>query len=254
MMRLFFGLLAAILLCACVSAHKPDAADRYDRYGVVVAHDTVNRSIFLVFSADSLFEGAPTILDALDERDIRGNFFFTGNFLERVENRSVIQRIISAGHYVGGHGNRHLLLADWDADRSPLVSTDSLLADVRANICALGTYGITPDRCRWFMPSYEWIAAEQVQPLCDSLGLKVINPTPELLTFRDYTTPDMPDYFSSDTIINQLFDYERTNGLNGAIVIIHPGTQNKRIDKLYNHLPMLLDSLSSRGYSFERLP
>ena len=253
-MRFFLSIIAAMLLCACVSSHKPDVADRYDRFGVIVAHDTVSHSIFLVFTADSLFEGAPIILDALAERGILANFFFTGNFLERASNRSVIQRVISVGHYVGGHGNRHLLLADWDADRTPLVSTDSLLADVRANICALGAFGITPDRCRWFMPSYEWIAAEQVPPLCDSLGLKVINPTPELLTFRDYTTPDMPDYFSSDTIISQLFDYERTHGLNGAIIIIHPGTQQKRIDKLYNHLPMLLDSLSACGYSFERLP
>ncbi len=228
-------------------------SDVYDRHGTTVRHDTARKVIYLVFSADSMFEGAPVMLEAMDQRGIKGNFFFTGNFLDREENSDIIKKIIDSRHYVSGHSNRHLLLADWDSERTPLVTIDSLLTDVDSNFMALERYGVNRDSARWFLPPYEWIAGIQTKALRDSLGLEVINPTPGIQIFRDYTTPDMPDYHSSDSIIRQLFDFERNRSLNGAFLIIHLGTQDARTDKLYNHAPMLLDSLLVLGYTFERL-
>lgn len=228
-------------------------ADVYDRHGTTVRHDTARKVIYLVFSADSMFEGAPTMLEAMDNRGIKGNFFFTGNFLEREENHDIIRRIIDGHHYVSGHSNRHLLLADWDNGHTPLVTIDSMLSDVDSNFMALERYGIERDSARWFLPPYEWIAGIQTKALRDSMGLEVINPTPGIQIFRDYTTPDMADYHSSDSILRQLFEFERNRGLNGAFLIIHLGTQDVRTDKLYNHAPMLLDSLLLLGYTFERL-
>lgn len=251
MMRLAtLAALAAVLIgaAACGGPH-----DEYDRHGVMVRHNTDTPVIYLIFSADSMFEGAPVALKALDERGIKGNFFFTGNFLGRPENSAVINRIVTGGHYVGGHSDGHLLLADWDDARTPLVTVDSMLDDVRRNIAALERFGVTPDSCRWFLPPFEWIAPGQVAPLRDSLGLEVINPTPGIQIFRDYTTPDMKDYHSSDSILRQLYDFERRKGLNGAFLIVHLGTQDVRTDKLYNHLPGMLDSLASLGYKFSRL-
>lgn len=245
-------LAAAATLCA--AAAFASATDRYDRHGAMVAHGTDTRRIYLVFSADSMFEGAPAALDALESRGLKANFFFTGNFLGRPGNSSIVRRIIDSGHYVGGHSNRHLLLADWDRDRTPLVTADSMIADIDSNLTALASFGVARTAARWFMPPFEWISASQAAAIRDSLGLEVINPTPEIQTFRDYTVPGMPEYASSDSMLHQLYDHERREGLAGAFIILHLGTQDVRTDKLYHHLPAILDSLGALGYSISRLP
>lgn len=229
------------------------AADVHDRTGAIVRHDTTQQVIYLIFSADSMFEGAPVALEAMAERGIKGNFFFTGNFLERPCNGDIVRRIVGEGHYVGGHSNRHMLLADWGRERTELVTVDSMLSDVRANLAKLDSMGVATADARWFMPPFEWIAPSQVPVLTDSLGLHVINPTPGIEIYRDYTTPDMAEYHSSRQLIDQLFEYESERGMNGVFLIFHLGTQDVRTDKLYHHLPMLLDSLTTLGYTFDRL-
>lgn len=86
------------------------------------------------------------------------------------------------------------------------------------------------------------------------MGLLPVNSTPEIETYRDYTTPDMREYYTSRQMIDQLLDFETDHGLNGAIIILHLGTQDERTDKLYSHLPMLLDTLISLGYHPKTLP
>lgn len=229
------------------------SSDGFDRFGAMIRHNADAPAIYLIFSADSMFEGAPSALSAMDDRGIKASFFLTGNFLRRRENSGLIHRIVQGGHYVGGHSDRHILWADWDEGRTPLVTADSMLADVRANLAALDSIGIAPDRCPWFLPPFEWIGPGQAAILNDSLGIITINPTPGIQIFRDYTTPDMADYHSSDSILRQLYEYERRSGLHGVFLIMHLGTQDVRTDKLYNHLPSMLDSLAALGYNFRRL-
>lgn len=255
-LRKFTCAVGAILLAATAFAlYSPQrkATDRYDRHGVMVAHNTDRPVVYMVFSADSMFEGAPHALNVLERRGIKASFFFTGNFLRDTVHKAIINRIINGGHYVGGHSDGHILLADWDDKRTPLVTDDSMLADVRRNLALLESFGIRRDSCRWFMPPFEWIAAPQVPVLRDSLGLEIINPTPGIQIFRDYTTPGMPDYHSSDSILRQLYDFESRKGLNGVFLIIHLGTQDVRTDKLYLHLDEILDTLAARGYTLARL-
>ncbi len=245
----------AVAACTSPKVEKSEAAcfDEFDNKGVMVRHNTNDSVIHWLFSADSLFEGGPMALDVLKEKNIKASFFYTGKFLRDTVNHEIISRTIADGHYVGGHSNHHIQLADWDEACTPLVTVDSLLTDVLGNFEELAKFGVPRDSCRWFMPPYEWIAKCHVPPLCDSLGLKVINPTPCIQTFRDYTTPDMPEYHSSDSMLRQLYEFEREHSLNGAFIIIHLGTQDVRTDKLYHHLPSMIDSLSAMGYHFDRL-
>ena len=234
-----------------IAVAETPAADVYDRSGVLVRHDTTRQVIWLVMSADSTFEGAPIALDALEARGIKGSFFFTGKFLRDTTNRPVIKRIIDGGHYVSGHSDGHILYADWD-NRAPLVGPDSLVADMRRNMAELAAHGVDTASLDWFMPPYEWIEKSQVPVLRDSLGLTVINPTPGIQIFRDYTTPDMKAYMSSDSILRQLYSFEREKGLNGAFLLVHLGTDQARTDKLYYHFAEMIDSLTALGYTFER--
>ena len=86
----------------------------------------------------------------------------------------------------------------------------------------------------------------------NAAGLKVVMLSPKTYTNADYTTPSMKNYRSSDQIINLLYDTEKSdvNGLNGAILLIHPGTHGERTDKLYLRLDVIIKNLKKKGYSF----
>ncbi len=239
---------------ALMASSRPNAREVInDAHGVGVRLDDQGRNVYFVFSADSAFEGAELALNAMLERGCLGSFFFTGRFLRDTTNRHVVERIISEGHYVGPHSDQHLLLAEWDEERTPLVAVDSLIADTRANLATLAQCGVDTAGVNWYMPPYEWAStchAEAVR----SMGMTPIAPTPGILTYRDYTTPDMDEYHSSDTLYRQLLDYEAAHGLSGAIVIVHLGTHPLRTDKFYWRFPQLLDTLHARGYIISRLP
>ncbi len=224
-----------------------------DAHGVGVRINGGGRNVYFVFSADSAFEGAGYALDAMLQSGCKGSFFFTGRFLRDTANRDVVRRIISEGHYVGPHSDQHLLLAEWDDARTPLVAADSLMADTRANLVALAHSGVDTAGVIWYMPPYEW-ASKCHADVVRSMGMTPIAPTPGILTYRDYTTPDMEQYFTTDSIYRQLLGYESTHGLSGAIVIVHLGTHPLRKDKFYYRFPQLLDTLQARGYTMERLP
>ena len=67
----------AALVAACTSTTHHRVTDPY---GAVVRMSN-DKTIHLVFSADSAFEGAPMTLDEMRKRNVKGSFFFTGRFL-----------------------------------------------------------------------------------------------------------------------------------------------------------------------------
>lgn len=224
-----------------------------DRHGCVVRFDADSPVVHLVFSADSMFEGGEYAVGVLDSMDVKASFFFTGNFLREPSNRAIVERIIRDGHYVGSHSNRHLLLADWDRDRTPLVTVDSLLHDLDSSYVELGCFGIRREETCYTLPPYEWCNAIHAEAY-RSAGLTPVQPTPGVETYRDYTVPTMAEYRTAEWMFDQIFDYEKKHTLNGAIVIIHLGTWNERPDKLYHRLPAIIDGLRQHGYSLHRLP
>ena len=81
----------------------------------------------------------------------------------------------------------------------------------------------------------------------------MLNYTPGTATPADYTDPSMPNYVSSQTLVERLYNFEKTQGLDGAIVLIHPGVSENRTDRLYNRLGEIIKNLKSKGYSFKSL-
>ncbi|GHT10076.1 polysaccharide deacetylase [Bacteroidia bacterium] len=207
--------------------------------------------IHLIFSADTRFEGAIPILKTLKTNKAKASFFLTGNCLRMQEMEPLIRNIQKDGHYIGGHSDNHLLYASWDNRQETLVSKDSLLKDLCSNLAALEKYGIV-NAVSYFLPPYEWYNQETVAWL-ESQGQWVINFTPGIRTAADYTTPDMPGYKSSQALIDQLYQFEKEQSLNGAIILIHPGTESARTDKLYLRLNEIIQYLKKKGYRFERL-
>lgn len=203
----------------------------------------------MIFSADKAFEGAPHILRVLKKHKIKGSFFVTGNTLRAKEFEKTLKQIIKEGHYLGGHSDNHLQYAEWGT-RDTLVPADSLIADLRKNQQELNRWGISNEASIYYLPPYEYYNRENVIAM-EMAGVEVINYTAGIRTPADYTTPDMKSYMPSQALIDQLYEYEEEKGLNGAIILIHPGTVAERTDKLYLRLDEIITTLKNKGYSFK---
>lgn len=247
----------SVLVCVAASSFQQTSSTKYktDCYGAVIEMapgDTSERPVYLIFTADSLFEGGNFALDVLRESNAKASFFFTGNFLrDSLRNKRVIDRVIDDGHYVGAHGDRHILLADWDDKRTTLASADSALRDMQNCMVELSKYGIDPLEARYVVPSFEWYNAEHTD-IFRRNGFVTVSLSPGLLTYLDYTIPEMSAYCTSDSIWDNFVDNLQNDNLLGKIILIHLGTQPERHDKFYRRLPEMIDSLLNRGYTLQR--
>ena len=226
----------------------------YDAHGALIRKGSDQKTIYLVFSADEFGEGFDHILNVLDERNIRGSFFLTGNFLRNKEFRAVTKRIISGGHYAGPHSDGHLLYVPWENRDTLLVTKEQFNSDLLNNVNALSKAGLKNQKPQYFLAPYEWYN-RAISRWTGEMGMTLVNFTPGTGTNADYTTPEMTSYRSSDILIDRLASFEEgdAEGLNGAMVLIHPGTDPARSDKLYLRLGEIIDFYTNKGYTFKRL-
>lgn len=220
----------------------------------VVRGDSTLRNLSLIFSGDSFADGGDHIQSVLAEYDIKASFFFTGNFYRNPNFRDLIINLKNDGHYLGAHSDRHLLYNDWEKRDSLLVTYSEFTEDVTNNYTEMERFGIKKEEAQYYLPPYEWYNST-IASWTDSLGLQLINMTYGTLSHADYTTPDMPNYRSSDEIYESIVEYEskNPNGLNGFMLLIHIGTDPKRTDKFYQHLGPLIKELKLQSYNFLRV-
>ena len=108
---------------------------------------------------------------------------------------------------------------------------------------------------QYFIPPYEWWN-DTVARWCNEKGISLFNFTPGTISNADYTYPEMgTSYKTSDAIIASIKRYNESKPgkLNGAILLIHAGTDPRRKDKLYNHLDEIIAYLKKDGYKFKRI-
>jgi len=230
-------------------AKKSTGSNGLDSQGALVRMDSGKKKVYLIFSAHEYGEGGISIANTLRKFAAKGSFFFTGDFYRNKQNRKLIQQLVADGHYLGAHSDKHLLYADWKKRDSLLVSRIDFETDVMDNYKEMKAFGIDPGKAKYFLPPYEWYNCETVN-WAGQLGLTTLNFTPGIRTNADYTTPEMPNYRSSEQMLADLKNFETLDphGLNGTIILIHLGTSPLRTDKFYNHLDKLLASLQGKGY------
>ena len=155
---------------------------------------------------------------------------------------------------MGGHSDKHLLYADWTKRDSSLIDRAGFESDLKENYRKMNDQGIDVRSANFFLPPYEWYNKASVD-WAAQMGLTVINFTPGIRTNADYTTPDMPSYLSSDAIMENLKAFEKNDPhrLNGCIILIHLGTQMKRMDKFYDRLGELITFMKKKGYHPDKL-
>ncbi len=220
--------------CSC-TAHGPHLRRHYK---------APNR---LGFTGHQYADGGTYIRQVLRQQGVPGSFFFTGVFYEQYA--ELARQLKADGHYLGAHSDQHLLYAPWAKRDSLLVTRDSFLHDLNANYAKMEKLGIGRAAAPYFLPPYEWYNDSIVRWAAEA-GLQLINMTYGTLSHTDYTTPDMPNYRSSERIFQSILDYEaaQENGLNGFLLLLHIGTGPARADKFYLHLEALIGALQERGY------
>jgi Predicted xylanase/chitin deacetylase len=157
-------------------------------------------------------------------------------------------------HYLGAHSDQHLLYCDWNNRDSLLVIKEEFILDLENNYKIMEQFGISKKNALYFLPPYEWYN-DTISIWTKLLGLQLINYTRGTLSHADYTTPDMPNYRSSEVIYQNIMDFERESkeGLNGFILLSHIGVAPERKDKFYYYLDALITELKIRGYQFKRI-
>jgi len=224
----------------------------YDDSGALIRGNTSEKKINLTFTGDQYADGLPTILTVLDKHQIKGSFFFTGNFYRNPKYAGLIKKLKDGGHYLGAHSDKHLLYNDWSRQKKLLVSQEEFQQDLLDNYKIMAQHGVQKEDAPFFLPPYEWNSSEITQ-WTNQLDLSLINYTPGTISHADYTTPDMKNYRSSDEIMESILAYEAKEGLNGFLLLTHVGTDPKRTDKLYAKLDGLIIALNGKGYDFVSL-
>jgi peptidoglycan/xylan/chitin deacetylase (PgdA/CDA1 family) len=185
-------------------------------------------------------------LAVLKKQKVKGSFFLTGDFVRN--NKKLVKQIIKNGHFVGAHSDKHILYCDWKKRDSLLYSEDLIKEDILQNLIVLKKQHIEP---KYFMPPYEWYNKKVVE-IAAQLNQKTINFSSGTRSNADYTTPDMPNYISSDDILKSIYNYVCLKNMNGFHLLIHPGTNPKRTDKFYFLLDELISKLKNEGYHFAK--
>jgi peptidoglycan/xylan/chitin deacetylase (PgdA/CDA1 family) len=207
-----------------------------------------DKKIVLSFDAGSTDRGAVEILDALRGRGIRTTVFLTGQFIRRYP--ALAKRIAADGHEVGNHTYFHPHLTTYAVDgrqrtrpgvteelvRRELEETASLYRSVTGQAMAP----------LWRAPYGE--ENDEILGWAQSLGYRHVSWTHgggRNLDALDWISdPESPRYRTSDRVISRLLASARP----GGIILMHLGSE--RDDPVAEHLPRLLDTLSSEGYRF----
>lgn len=201
-----------------------------------------------MFTGDEFRDGLPHIAKTLNKHKVKGAFFVTGKFLNDKKSTKILQKLYKQGHYVGPHSDQHLLYSPWEDRDSLLISKEEFIHDLQENVIKLEKLSIS--RGDIFIPPYEWYNRTIVD-WASERGFEVYNFTPGLRTAADYTYPEMDNrYMSSQRILTQLFDYEKSNGLNGFMILIHIGTDERREDKFYYKIEEIIQKLRLKNYIF----
>lgn len=215
-----------------------------DVEGAIIRSDTLKKTIYLCFTGHDYVEGFEYVISVLNKQKIKGSFFFTGDFVRNYE--SLVKDIAKRGHFVGAHSDKHLLYCDWGKRDSLLHSENQIKEDISKNLQALKKLDINP---KYFMPPYEWYNKKVVK-IASQLNQITVNFSGGTRSNADYTTPDMPNYISSNDVLESIYNYQSLNGMNGFHLLIHPGTSPERKDKFYLKLDELISKLKKDGYQF----
>lgn len=251
----FYTILLILFIAGLSACSKPEtpAANHFTyNHGAIIRGDSTKNELSLVFTGGDFGDGSEHIRQVLKKQKVTAAFFFTGDFYRNPAFEQGIRDLISDGHYLGAHSDKHLLYCAWENRDSLLVSKEEFLTDLQANYTEMAKFGIAQQSAPYFLPPYEWFN-DSISHWTSQAGFRLINYTPGTLSHADYTIPSMNRYFSSERIFDSIISYEEQKGLKGFLLLTHIGTDPTRTDKFYFLLDDLIEKLKQRNYRFVSL-
>ena len=100
-------------------------------HGGIIRGDTTAKKIALVFTGDEFADGGNYIAKVLQQQNIHGSFFLTGNFYRNPKFKTIIKKLKENGNYLGSHSDKHLLYCDWEKRDSLLVTHQQFKEDLQ---------------------------------------------------------------------------------------------------------------------------
>ncbi len=162
----------------------------------------------------------------------------------------VVKRLLDEGHFVGSHSYGHLLYMPWEDRDSLLVTHEEFENDMIkatrpsarqvSNTKTPSIFLLTNTITRKYLPGQRiWVLGFFHQL------------SPGTVSNADYTTPDMgQNTGAANSSTTRLWRWKK-RGLNGHLMLIHFGTDDRRTDKFYNgYLDKMIKTLKRKGYTF----
>ena len=178
--------------------------------------------IFLTFDDGPIPLVTPFVLNTLKKFNAEATFFCIGENIDK--HPEVFADVIEAGHKVGNHTYNHL--KGWN------FKDNEYLDNIKK--CAQHT-GI-----QLFRPPYGRIKKSQIK------ALYLLNPEVEIVMW-DVLSGDFDQSITAEDCINNVLK----NVKNGSIIVFHDSL--KAFGRLEKSLPIILEKLSKRGYTFKSL-
>lgn len=215
--------------------------------------------ISLTFDGDSYCNVAGAILDTLHSRNVKATMFLTGKFIRKFPD--LINQILAMGHEIGNHTNTHPRLTTWKEER-----TNNTLPEINEQVIAR-ELNRTNDIFKQITeqdiaPLWRAPYGEKNRQICFwakkqgylHVGWKQSHTWKYNHDTNDWV-PDRetPGYHIPQEILDKFntLAKQKPYGLNGAIILMHLGSQRKQVDEQVHWvLGIMIDQLREKGYEF----
>ena len=194
-------------------------------YNSIYHVETQEKILYLTFNLGYESGSTEAVLDRLRERNIKAVFFLTGDYVNDVNNASIINRIKDEGHLFGNHGYTHTDYTELSSEA--IVEDYNRLSNVLYEKYSVDCSYVRPPYCKY---------SERVVAAGSLLSYKNIFWS---IAFDDYGANKGKDY-AYNTLMNNLHP--------GAIILIHPTYSG-----INDYFEDFLDSAMGEGYKFELL-
>jgi peptidoglycan/xylan/chitin deacetylase (PgdA/CDA1 family) len=188
--------------------------------GLIWRMPTRQPEVYLTFDDGPEPEATPFVLSQLKKWNALATFFCIGNNIEK--HQELFNQIVSAGHQIGNHTQNHL--NGWNNH------LNTYLADVEQ--CS------THISSGLFRPPYGKITLKQIRSLRSQWQI----------IMWDVLSYDFETNVSPAKCIQNVMQHVRP----GSIIVFHDS--KKALKNLSETLPVVLEKLSAKGYSFNAMP
>ncbi len=207
------------------------------------------RNLALTFDGGSMINGAQEILAILAENGIVTTMFITGQFIEKYP--ELVLEMIYAGHEIANHTYNHPHLTTFEETGDHTTATGVTRKFLIDQLVQTDSLFQALTGCR-MLPFWRAPYGEINQEILDwaaEAGYLHVGWTQGFDTHDWVTDTNSPIYKTPEAVYQAILEKDNgTRGLNGAIILMHLGTERES-EKMFSMLPDLLDDLQHRGYN-----